>query len=126
LTTLLKSLEKKTSVQVAVVVLESIGDADIFEFSQELFTAWGIGSKGNDNGLLLLMAKQNRTVRFHTGYGLEGALPDVICKRIEREYMVPEFKNGNYSAGILAGIQQVNKILTDPQYAEELKSPKKR
>jgi len=123
LDTLLKSLEKKTSVQVAVVVLESIGDADIFEFSQELFTAWGIGSKGNDNGLLLLMAKQNRTVRFHTGYGLEGALPDVICKRIEREYMVPEFKNGNYNAGILAGIQQVNKILTDPQYAEELKKP---
>lgn len=123
LDTLLKSLEQKTTVQVAVVVLESIGDADIFEFSQALFTAWGIGSKGNDNGLLLLMAKQNRTVRFHTGYGLEGALPDVTCKRIEREFMVPEFKNGNYNAGILAGIEQVNKILTDPRYAEELNKP---
>ena len=121
--TLLTSLEKKTTVQVAVVVVESIGDADIFEFAQKLFTAWGIGSKGNDNGLLLLLVKDQRTVRFHTGYGVEGTLPDVICKRIQRDYMVPEFKNGNYSAGVLAGLVQVEKILTDPTYAEELKSP---
>jgi len=119
--TLLKLLEKKTTVQVAVVAIESIGDADIFEFSQKLFTTWGIGQAENDNGLLLLLAKQNRTVRFHTGYGLEGILPDVICKRIEREFMVPEFKDGNYNAGVLAGLQEVNKILTDPTYAEELK-----
>jgi uncharacterized protein len=120
--TLLSSLERKTTVQVAVVVVESIGDADIFEFAQKLFTAWGIGSKGNDNGLLLLLVKDQRTVRFHTGYGVEGTLPDVICKRIQRDYMVPEFKNGNYNAGVLAGLVQVEKILTDPTYAEELKS----
>ena len=121
--TLLNSVEKKTTVQVAVVVVESIGDADIFEFAQKLFTAWGVGSKGNDNGLLLLLVKDQRTVRFHTGYGVEGTLPDVICKRIQRDYMVPEFKNGNYSAGVLAGLVQVEKILTDPTYAEELKAP---
>ena len=121
--TLLDSLERKTTVQVAVVVVESIGDADIFEFAQKLFTTWGIGSKGNDNGLLLLLVKDQRTVRFHTGYGVEGTLPDVICKRIQRDYMVPEFKNGNYNAGILAGLLQVERILTDPVYAEELKDP---
>jgi uncharacterized protein len=120
---LLGSLEKETSVQVSVVVLKSIGDADIFDFAQELFTKWGIGSKGNDNGLLLLLAKENRTVRFHTGYGLEGVLPDVTCKRVEREFMVPEFKEGNYNAGVLNGLKQVEKILTDPSYAEELKKP---
>ena len=123
LDTLLTALEKQTTAQVAVVVVESIGEADIFEFAQKLFTTWGIGNKGNDNGLLVLFVNDKRTVRFHTGYGLEGSLPDVICKRIQRDFMVPEFKNGNYNAGMLAGIQQVEKILTDPKYAEELKAP---
>ena len=120
---LLQSLEKKTSVQVAVVAVGSIGDEDIFDFAQELFTTWGIGSKDNDNGLLILLVKDKHTIRFHTGGGLEGTLPDVICKRIQRDYMVPEFKNGNYNAGILGGLQQVEKILTDPTYAAELQKP---
>lgn len=120
---LLKALEGKTSVQVAVVAVESIGDRDIFEFAQELFTTWGIGSKGNDNGLLLLLVKDLHTIRFHTGYGVEGVLPDIVCKRIQREQMVPEFKKGDYSAGMLAGVQEIEKILTDPAYAEEMKKP---
>jgi uncharacterized protein len=123
LDTLLTSLEKKTTVQVAVVVVESIGDADVFEFAQQIFTTWGIGNKQKDNGLLLLLVKDRHTIRFHTGYGVEGALPDVICKRIQTEFMVPEFKNDNYNAGMLAGAKQVEKILTDPVYAEELKEP---
>ena len=122
LDTLLTSLEKKTTAQVAVVVVESIGEADIFEFAQKLFDNWGIGRTGKDNGLLVLFVNDKRTVRFHTGYGLEGALPDVVCKRIQRDFMVPEFKNGNYSAGMLAGLLQVEKVLTDPKYAEELKA----
>ncbi len=121
--TLLASLESKTTVQVAVVVVNSIGDADVFDFAQQLFEKWGIGSKGNDNGLLLLLVKDVHTVRFHTGYGLEGVLPDITCKRIQREYMVPEFRNDNYNAGILAGLQQVDKILANPEYSEELKEP---
>jgi uncharacterized protein len=123
LDTLLTSLEKKTTAQVAVVVVESIGEADIFEFAQELFDNWGIGRAGKDNGLLVLFVNDKRTVRFHTGYALEGALPDVVCKRIQRDFMVPEFKNENYSAGMLAGLIQVEKVLTDPKYAEELKAP---
>lgn len=119
--TLLKSLEKKTSVQVAVVAVESIGEADVFEFAQELFTTWGIGN--NDNGLLLLLVKDIHTIRFHTGYGVEAMLPDVVCKRIQRDHMLPEFRNGNYNAGMLAGLIQVDKILTDPASAGELKAP---
>jgi uncharacterized protein len=120
---LLQSLEKKTSVQVAVVAVESIGDEDIFDFAQVLFTTWGIGSKDNDNGLLILLVNDKHTIRFHTGNGVEAMLPDAICKRIQRDYMVPEFKNGNYNAGILRGLQEVEKILTDPTYAEELRQP---
>ena len=125
LDTLLTKLEKKTTAQVAVVVVESIGDDDIFNFAQTLFTTWGIGSRGNDNGLLILFVNDKHTIRFHTGYGLEGVLPDVVCKRIQRDFMVPAFKNGNYNAGMLAGLRQVEKILTEPDYAEELKAPEK-
>lgn len=120
---LLSSLEKKSTVQVAVVVLKSIVNGDEFEFAQELFDTWGIGQKENDNGLLVLFVEDIHKIRFHTGYGVEGALPDVVCKRIQRDYMVPEFRNGNYNAGMLAGLQQVEKVLTDPRYAEELRKP---
>jgi len=124
--TALALLEKKTTVQVAVVALASIGDADIVEFGQKLFTLWGIGRKENDNGLLLLLVRDQRTIRFHTGYGVEGVLPDFVCKRIQMKYMVPEFKNGNYGAGILAGIRQIELIITNPQHAEELKAEEKK
>ncbi len=121
--TLLRSLEEKSTAQVAVVVVKSIGESDVFEFAQELFEAWAIGMKETDNGLLILMVEDQHTVRFHTGEGLEGVLPDVVCKRIQVDHMVPEFKNGNYDAGMLAGVGQVTKILSDPKYAEELREP---
>jgi uncharacterized protein len=118
---MLMSLEETSTAQVAVVAVESIGDADIFDFAQQLFNSWGIGN-ANDNGLLILLVEDKRTIRFHTGDGLEGVLPDATCKQIQREFMVPEFKNGNYSAGVLAGIIEVNNILTNPAYAEEVKA----
>ncbi|HMJ70474.1 MAG TPA: TPM domain-containing protein [Cyclobacteriaceae bacterium] len=117
---LLSDLEQKTTAQIAVIVLDSIGDADIFDFTQELFNLWGIGGS-NNNGLMILLAKDKRTVRFHTGYALEGPLPDVVCKQIQRDKMVPAFKEGDYDAGMLAGVQEVHKILTDPAYAAEIK-----
>lgn len=119
---ILSSLEQQTSAQVAVVAVNSIGDADIFEFAQQLFDHWGIGNASTDNGLLILLVQNQHTIRFHTGYGLEGTLPDAVCKQIQRDYMVPEFKNDNYDGGMLAGVQQVQKILTDPAYAAELKA----
>jgi uncharacterized protein len=119
---ILKSLEEKSTAQVAVVAVRSIGDADIFDFAQQLFVTWGIGSKETDNGLLLLLVEDQHTIRFHTGDGIEGILPDAICKDLQREYMVPEFKNGDYNAGLLAGIKEIERILTNPTYAEELRA----
>ncbi len=116
---LLSDLEQKTSAQVAVVALGSIGDADIFDFAQELFNLWGVGG-ANDNGLLILLVRGQRTVRFHTGYKLEGPLPDVVCKRIQQASMVPFFKEGDYDSGMFAGVEEVYKILTDPGYAAEI------
>ncbi len=115
----LSQLEASNSVQVAVVALKSIGDDNEIDFAQKLFELWGIGHT-NNNGLLILLVTDLRVVRFHTGYGLEGVLPDVTCKRIQRKVMVPQFKEGNYPAGILAGVDETLKVLGDPEYAREL------
>jgi len=117
---LLDSLEKQTTAQVAVVMLSSIGEADVTDFAQSLFVSWKLGQATKDNGLLILYVQDQRTVRFHTGFGLEGALPDAICKRIQTQKMVPFFKAGNTDAGMMAGVEEVSKILTNPTYAEEL------
>lgn len=116
----LGSLERETSAQVAVVMLKSIGDADIFEFAQSLFVKWGIGQAGNDNGLLILYVDDQRTIRFHTGFGLEGILPDAICKRIQIQKMVPQFKQGNIDAGMIAGVEEVVTIISNPEASEVL------
>lgn len=122
LNSLLDSLERKTSAQVAVVLLNSIGDLEVFDFAQQLFVKWGIGQAGNDNGLLILFVMDKRKVRIHTGKGLEGVLPDAVCKEIERQYMVPSFKEGNYDAGMLSGVQRVASLLTNPEAANEIMS----
>lgn len=119
---LLDSLEKKTSSQVAVVLLHSIGEESEFDFAQALFDKWKIGQAQNDNGLLILFVEDKRVIRFHTGLGLEGILPDVICKRIQMKFMVPSFKEGNIDTGIREGVKEVVKIISDPTYAEEVKT----
>ena len=119
---ILKSLESGSTAQVALVVLQSIGEDNDFDFAQRLFERWGIGQVGNDNGLLILFVNDQRTIRFHTGDGLEGVLPDAVCKQIQREYMVPHFKEGKYDDGLLSGVQQVSRILTDPSAREEIKA----
>lgn len=122
LNALLKNLEDSTTVQVAVVAVNSIGGADIFSFAQDLFTKWGIGHVSNDNGLLILLVEDSHTIRFHTGYGLEGVLTDTRCKHIQQTYMVPLFKEGDYNGGMLAGMQAVAKTISNPAYADELEA----
>jgi len=119
--TILKSLEQKTTAQVSVVLLASIGDASDFDFAQQLFEAWGIGKAAKDNGLLILYIQDQHTIRFHTGFGVEGILPDAICKHIQTQHMVPRFREADTDGGILAGVEEVAKLLTDPSYKEELR-----
>lgn len=120
----LDSLEIAATAQVAIVMLPSIGTSDIFDFSQSLFTKWGIGQPEKDNGLLILFVKDQRTIRFHTGLGLEGVLPDITCKRIQQQFMVPYFKNGEYNNGILLGVNEVIEILTSPFAKSEITEKK--
>lgn len=109
----LTQLEDSTGVQCAVVVLPAVEDDDINSFSYDLFNTWKLGDKENNNGLLvvLLTADGMREVRFETGYGLEGDLPDAVCKRIQMMTMIPYLKEGNYGAGLLEGVRAVSSIL---------------
>lgn len=96
-------LERKTTAQVAVVTVKTTKPETIQGFSVRLFDQWKIGQKGKDNGVLLLMAANDRQAWITTGYGMEGAIPDVIANKIVRGVMIPYFKRGQYSEGIRKG-----------------------
>ena len=115
----LDSLEKQTGAEVAVVVLNSIGQNEIKHFATDLLKLWGIGKAKKDNGLLVLFVLDQKKVTFETGYGLEGVLPDAICKRIQMQTMIPEFKTGNYDAGILAGVQRIGSVIRKEPVKED-------
>lgn len=97
--------------QVAVVAVDDIAGGDPFSFAIELFTRWGVGRAGDNNGLGVLLVKDLREIRFVTGGGLEGVLTDALSKRIQTKYMLPEFRRGDYSAGMVAGIAAVAQLL---------------
>ena len=96
--------------QTAVVAVAEIDSDDVFEFAYELFSKWGVGNKSN-SGIGILLVEQAREIRFVTGYGVEGVLPDAICKRIQSQYMLPHFRNGDYSEGMVAGLEAIRAVL---------------
>lgn len=98
-----KELEDKTTAQVVVVVVPSLSGLTVEEYANRLFREWGIGRKEKNNGVLFLVAMNDRKVRIEVGYGLEGAIPDGKAGRILDEYVIPYFKNGEYSKGIYYG-----------------------
>ena len=105
------ALKESGLAQVVVVALSDISPRDMFSFSQELFEGWGVGDKELQNGLGILLVGDMREIRFHTGYGLEAALPDALCRRIQQEFMVPYFRTGDYSQGMVEGLRAVDSVL---------------
>ena len=105
------ALKESGIAEVAIVAVDDIRPRDMVGFSQELFEGWGVGDDELDNGLGILLVGDMREIRFHTGYGLEGVLPDALCYRIQQDYMVPYFRAGNYSAGMVAGLRAVDNVL---------------
>lgn len=106
------SLRERGLAEVVVVALDDIEPRDMVEFSQALFEGWGVGDDKLDNGLGILLVGDMREIRFHTGYGIEGVLPDALCYEIQQEFMVPYFRNGDYSSGMVAGVEAVDAVLT--------------
>lgn len=105
------SLEQKTGIQVAVVVVEQIYGGDCMDFAYNLGRTNGVDQKGKDNGLVVLLSTVDRCIQFSTGYGLEGVLPDAICKKIQVRYMNKAFSKGDWDTGMLAGMEAVHNIL---------------
>lgn len=104
---MLYALEQQTGIETVVAVVPSIGEEDCFDFAHRLLNEWGVGKKGKNNGLVILLVTDQRCIQFYTGYGLEGDLPDAICKRIQTRYMIPYLKDGNWNAGMVAGVNAV-------------------
>lgn len=107
----LTELEQRTGAEVAVVTVESVPEADVETAAVTLFKEWGIGKKSQDNGVLILCAVKDRRVRIEVGYGLESVITDAQSGRIIREQMVPRFKAGDYSGGLVDGTLTIAQLV---------------
>ena len=107
----LAAFESAKGSQVAVLMLSSTKPEEIEQFSIRVAEAWKIGRKGTDDGLILVVAKDDRRLRVEVGYGLEGAIPDAVAKRVISETITPRFKAGDYYGGISAGVDQLIKLV---------------
>lgn len=107
----LVSLRQSTSAQVVVATVPSLGDETIESYAVDLFQEWGIGEKGKDNGLLILVAPNDREARIEVGYGLEGDVTDLQAGNIIRDVMIPAFKKNDYAAGIKGSVDAVSGLV---------------
>ncbi|NJD33794.1 MAG: YgcG family protein, partial [Betaproteobacteria bacterium] len=105
----LAAIERSGRAQVAVLLLPTTQPETIEQFGIRLAEAWKIGRKGADNGLIVIVAKNDRKMRIEVGYGLEGSIPDAIAKRIIAERMAPAFKQGDFFGGLRAAIDALDK-----------------
>lgn len=107
LATKLKQLRESSNVVIGVLIVPSTQPEDIFSFSQRTFDEWKLGQRGVDNGVLIVVAKNDRKMRIHTGYGVENTLTDAKTKQIINDIMGPRFKTGNFYGGIDAAIDAI-------------------
>ena len=119
LETLLATHENNTTNQVVVATIESLGNAQIEGYSIELARRWGIGQKGKDNGVVLVVAPNDKQVRIEVGYGLEGTLTDALSSSIINYYIIPEFKKGDIQNGINIGVQKIIALLDGDEGVKE-------
>jgi len=107
----LAALEQRKGSQVAVLMVKSTQPEAIEEFSLRVAEAWQIGRGKTDDGVVVVVAKDDRRMRIEVGYGLEGAVPDALAKRIIAEQMTPHFRDGDYAGGLNAGIDALAKLI---------------
>jgi uncharacterized protein len=116
----LSALEQRKGSQLAVLMVPTTGEETIEQYGIRVAEAWKLGRKEVDDGILLLVAKADRTLRIEVGYGLEGAIPDAVAKRVIEEVIVPRFKNGDFEGGVAAGVDSLIKLVD----GEPLPAPK--
>lgn len=115
----LVAYDDSTSTQVAIVLIKTLNDYPIEEYALKLFRAWGIGNKKTNNGILILAAIDDRKIRIEVGYGLEGAVPDIIANQIIRNDIQPNFRSGNYYEGLAAASESLIKAAAGEYKAPE-------
>lgn len=121
LESILKAHEDSTTNQIVVLVIPSLNGEILEEYSLKVAETWAIGQKGTDNGVLLLIAIEDRKMRIEVGYGLEGDLTDALASRIIRNEIAPNFRQGDYDQGITAGVNGIINAISgsyDPEYVE--------
>jgi len=118
----LAALESRKGSQLAVLIVPTTRPEEIEQYSIRVAEQWKLGRKGVDDGVLLLVAKDDRRLRIEVGYGLEGVLPDAIAKRIVDEVIVPHFREGQFHAGINAGVERIIGVIE----GEKLPPPRAR
>lgn len=106
----LQNLESKSKVAMTVLVVDSVAPSSIEEYGIKVADKWKIGKSKDDNGLILIVATQDRKARIEVGYGMEGQITDAISSRIINDYMIPEFKQKNWYGGIMQAIGRVENI----------------
>ncbi|MBA8885024.1 TPM domain-containing protein [Dokdonella fugitiva] len=109
----LAALEKAKGAQVGVLIVPTTQPEDIAQYGIRVADAWKLGRKGTDDGVILIVAKDDRRVRIEVGRGLEGAIPDAAAARIIREYIAPRFRNNDYYGGVHDAIGALTKLVND-------------
>ena len=107
----LADFEKRRGSQVAVLIVPTLGDETIEEFTGRVTDAWALGRKGVDDGVLFAIAMKERRMRIHTGRGVQGTLTDALSKRIVADVVGPRFRNGDFPGGIDAGVDAIMKAV---------------
>lgn len=118
----LNALRDSTTCEVAVAVVPDMGDMEIEEYTRRLFDQWGVGKADRDNGVLVVIAPEQRRVRIEPGYGAEGVLPDIACARIIDQAVVPAMRRGDLDAAVDNATAMIAAALSDPAVAAELRS----
>lgn len=114
-----RTVEDSTGIQTLVAVVTDIDPDDCFEFAHQLAEKVGVGRSSSNNGLVILLSTGERCIQFATGYGVEGVLPDAICKRVQERYMNAHFANNEWDEGMVAGAEALRDILLKGEYDDD-------
>ena len=116
---LVQNFEQNSTTQIAIVTLNSLESRSIEELSLEIARGYKLGQKEDNNGVLLVVAPNEKKVRIEVGYGLEGTLTDAVASEIINSVMIPEFKNGNMSEGVKDGVLAIMKVASGEEFSSK-------
>jgi uncharacterized protein len=114
------ALQQRKGSQLQILMVASTAPETIEQYTQRVFDAWKLGRKGIDDGVLLVVAKDDRKVRIQPGYGLEGAIPDITAGRIIREYLAPKFRQDDYAGGLRDASAQLVRLIEGESLPEPM------